>query len=400
MKPRNILAITYWSFENALIQTYTLPYLLQIKEQLNETSKIYLFTLSATKLNSNETVKKQLEDLKTKNIHVLQFRYSKFGWLMLFKFIYILNYLIFFSLFKNINYIHAWCTPGGAIGYLVSILTHTPLVLDSFEPHAETMKESGVWGKNSLRFKLLFLMEKLQLKRAKEVICATEGMIGHSQELYQIKKANYFVKPACVDLNLFDPKKIKHELNLPLNPNHKVCVYAGKFGGIYLEQEVFDFFKTAYDHWHGNFTVILLTNHSDEEIETYCATVKLPVKVILKKFVKHNEVPGYLSLGHFGICPVKPLPSKRFCTPIKTGEYWAMGLPVVITANISTDSEIIEKNNIGYVLKSLDPTEYLNALNKMDELFLQKDLPLKIRKIAEQERNFSISRSIYHTIYA
>lgn len=400
MKPRNILAITYWSFENALIQTYTIPYLLQIKEQLDEKSKIYLFTLSAVQLNSNATIQKQLDDLKQKNIHVLQFSYSKFGWLMLVKFIYIINYLIFFSLFKKISHIHAWCTPGGAIGYFVSILINKPLVLDSFEPHAETMKESGEWREIGLRYKLLFLMEKLQLKRAKEVICAAEGMIEHSENLYHIKKSRYFIKPACVDLNLFDPGKTKNKLSLSLHPNHKVCVYAGKFGGIYLEQEVFDFFKTAYDYWQGNFTVILLTNHSDEEIETYCSKAKFPVKSIFKKFVHHSEVPDYLSLGHFGICPVKPLPSKRFCTPIKAGEYWAMGLPVVITANISTDSEIIEKHNIGYVLRSLNPPEYVNALKKMDDLFQQKDLCLKIRKIAEQERNFTISKSIYHTIYA
>ena len=126
----------------------------------------------------------------------------------------------------------------------------------------------------------------------------------------------------------------------------------------------------------------------------------LPQDTIVKKFVPHHQVPAYLSLGTFGFCPVKPLPSKEFCTPIKNGEYWAMGLPVVITKNISNDSEIIEKNNAGYVLKALTKDEYIIAVKKIESL---KDLPNireTIRLIAIKERNFTLSDLIYKTIYA
>ena len=398
MKTANILVVTYWSFENALIQTYTLPYVFQIKKQLSEKSKIYLFTLSTNSYSTEQHQK--IKVLEAENIFVLRFSYAKFGWLMAVKMAFMVIYLIAFTLFKRIHTVHAWCTPGGAIGYLVSLFTGRKLVLDSFEPHAETMVESGVWKKNSFAFKLLFCLEKLQLGRATEVICAAEGMIKHSQEIYNIKKPRYFVKPACVNLTLFDFNNYPANLKTDLPLKNNVCVYPGKFGGIYLEEEVFDFFKIAHDYWQGDFSVLLLTNHSDDEIKKYCSAVNLPYSVILKKFVSHSEVPAYMRLGHFGICPVKPLPSKRYCTPIKTGEYWAMGLPVVITSNISTDSDIIEKNDIGYVLKYLSTEEYTMALAKIDGLIKKNDIRLKIRQVAVKERNFKSAKEIYKTIYA
>jgi uncharacterized protein YaiI (UPF0178 family) len=77
-----------------------------------------------------------------------------------------------------------------------------------------------------------------------------------------------------------------------------------------------------------------------------------------------------------------------------------MGLPVVITKDISVDSEIIEKNNIGYVLHELNGAEYLNAVKKIGTLIRQKELQQRIRTIARQNRDFKLSELVYKTIYA
>ena len=105
-----------------------------------------------------------------------------------------------------------------------------------------------------------------------------------------------------------------------------------------------------------------------------------------------------MGLAHFGITPFVPVPSKRYGTPIKNGEYWAMGLPIIITKNISDDSEIIEKEDIGYVLKELNNLEYTKACQKINEL-IENDSSLKIRDIAIQYRNFKIADKIYKDIY-
>jgi glycosyltransferase involved in cell wall biosynthesis len=398
LKSKNILVITYWSFDNALIQTYTLPYVKQIKQQLNN-GKIYLFCLSQNSQKSAALLQ-QVDRLKKEGIFLLEFNYVGFGLLMGLKLLYIITYLILFCWIKRINYIHAWCTPGGAIAYPVSIASGKPLILDSFEPHAETMVEGNTWKRSSLAYQLLFKFELLQLKRAKEVICAAPGMENHSKLVYGISKNRYFVKPACVDLELFNVENKSEKLASTLNLKTNVCVYAGKFGGIYLEQEVFDFFKVAFDFWKGDFSVLLLTAQSDEEIKNYCHLSGFPYDSIIKKLVPHTEVPKYMALGTFGFCPVKPLPSKEFCTPIKNGEYWAMGLPVIITKNISGDSALISNNNIGYVIEELTEENYHKAIAKIEALKSETNLSKKIRLIAIKERNFANAELIYKTIYA
>lgn len=399
-KVKNILIITYWGYNSSILQSYTLPYVRIIKKKLSTDSKIFLFTLTPQSNNSDELFLKAKEEFNKEGIQLINFNYSPFGLLMGLKFFYIFCSLIFLVLRKRISYIHAWCTPGGAIGYIVSIFTGKPLVLDSFEPHAQSMVETKTWKKDSLMFKILFKLEKLQLKKARNVICAAEGMIDYSQKVYNVTKPKYYVKPACVDLDLFSKKEKNFSLAPGLSENSRVCVYIGKFGDIYLSQEVFDFFKVASSYWGDKFKVLLLTNHSDEEVNKYCERSGLKRDVIIKLFIEHTQVPAYLSLGDFGICPVKSVPTKEFCTPIKNAEYWAMGLPVVITKNISTDSKLISDNNIGYVLADLNNTAYLNAVKKIDELLIDGGLAKKIRKLAEVHRNYSIAENIYQTIYS
>ena len=398
-KGKNILVITYWSLNNALIHTYTLPYLRQIRTCLEKDAKLFLLTLSPPGTLNSEDNKRFVKGLEEENIVVINFNYYPFGLRMLMTFLFLFPYLILLAIFKNIRAIHAWCTPGGAIAWPISVLSGKPLVLDSFEPHAESMLESGAWKKSGLSFKILFLLERLQLKRAKEVICATEGMIEHSQNLYGIKKTRYFVKPAGVDLELFDPEKYpKQRPEIPLKKN--VCVYAGKFGDLYLENETFDFFKTAYDYWEGDFSVVLLTKHSEEEIKRYCVHSGFPYSHIYQRFVPHEQVPAYMNLAHFGICTIKPIPSKKYGTPIKNGEYWAMGLPILIPAHISVDSAIVQENRIGYVLRNFSIDEYLKAIKEIEFLMKTPRLKQKIRTIAEKKRNFKNSIAIYPAIYA
>ncbi len=398
-RAKNILVITYWGYKSSILQSYALPYIRLIRKNLDPGSKIFLFTLTPYAHNTEKAYRETKEAYRLEGIELVNHDYKPFGLMMALKFFYLLFSLVLLSFKNRISYIHAWCTPGGAVGYIVSVLTGKPLVLDSFEPHAQSMVETGTWKKNSFAFKILYFLEKRQLKRAKTVICAAEGMIAYSKKEYGISKQHYYVKPACVDLQLFSKKPKNFSLVPGIVQESLVCVYIGKFGDIYLSQEVFDFFKVASAYWGPKFKVLLLTNHSDEEVAGFCRQSGLDRGVIIKHFVDHLQVPDYLSLGDFGICPVRPVATKKYCTPIKNAEYWAMGLPVVITKNISTDSQLISENNIGYVLQDLSTVEYMNAVKKIDELLKDKTLGEKIRKIAEKERNYAIARNIYTAIY-
>lgn len=391
----NILVITSWSFNDALIQTYTLPYLNIISNQLSDDSTIFLTTLE----KGNQSI--TTTNSKIKNILINYHPLSIKGLMMWLKLIFKLLKTI---RKEKIDVIHCWCTPAGMIGYILSIITRKPLIIDSFEPHAETMVENGVWKKNAFAYRLLFFFEKRLTKKAKYLIATTEGMKQYAKKKYDFQGKNIFVKPACVDLNLFSEGNLKNTTLLEeLKLQDKiVCVYAGKFGGIYLEKEIFDFLKVTENYWGDRFRVLILSSHSKEEINGYGLGSDINSSTIIHQFVSHKEIPNYIGLGDFGITPVKPIPTKRYCTPIKNGEYWALGLPVVITKDISDDSDIIKKYKIGSVLEELNDDAYLKAIKEIDELLknnTRMELYNKIRPIAEKYRNFSIAEKVYKEIY-
>ena len=312
--------------------------------------------------------------------------------------------ILIILIFKNISTVHAWCSPGGAIGLILATLARKRLVLDSFEPHAEVMAETETWRYQALQFRILFKFEEWMAKKSDVQICCTESMKTYVLQKFDVKLSNPFTKPACVRLDEFSwgnkkrPDLLK-ELGLCSNI---VCVYAGKFGGLYLESEVFSFFKVAYEEMGEQFRVLLLTNDSDDRIRQWSKDAGLPEHVVIKKFVPHHLVADYIGIGDFAIAPYRPVPSRNYGAPIKISEYWALGLPVVITSNIADDSFIIENYQLGSVLKNLDVESYRKSIFQIIDMLKSrssKELYDMIRPFAENYRNFQVAEAVYQKVY-
>jgi glycosyltransferase involved in cell wall biosynthesis len=391
----NILIVTYWAFDDALVQTYTIPYLRIIKKILPANSIIYLVT--------QEPNLEKLDQLNTHSdpdFQLLPMVYTPFGGRAILKLKKMVSFLTKFIDQNNIKTIHAWCTPAGAIAYLLHKKTKVRLVIDSFEPHAESMVENGTWESNSMAFKILWKLEKKQARSASHLIGLTNGMRQYCLEKYGVTPRQFHVKPACVDSLLYG-KSVHQDIrqSLGINKEDTVCVYAGKIGGIYYEDEVFLFWKACIQVIP-NFKVLFLTNFTPEETELMCAKHGLDPKIIIQKFVPHNEIPELLAQADFALNPVKPVPSKKYCTSIKDGEYWSSGLPVVITPNISEDSDIIEQNKIGVILKSTEYEDLLNSAKEIKSLLLKPELSDKIKEMANHYRSFEIANKVYAKIYS
>lgn len=405
MTAKNILVLTYFSYKDALIQTYTLPYLRIIREYLPAGSKIFLVTLEKPHLRATAEELTQIrEQLKQEDVHLIDFSYSRFGFKAVIKWALFIARLAVLCFTEKIAFIHSWCMTAGTAGYVLSKITRLPLIIDSYEPHADSMVENGTWRANSLAFKILLLFEKLESRHADVVIGTTRGMKEYAMKRYKADLPRFYVKPACVDLNIFSVEEAKDtDLCRQYNLQNKiVCVYAGKVGGIYLEREIFDFFKAGSDYWGDKFRVLLLTDTSEAKVCELALNSGLDPQVIVSKFVEHKDVPRHLTLGDFAINPVKPVPTKKYCTSIKDGEYWAMGLPIVIPPNISDDSEIIEEHGIGSIIQEFNTDGYLKVVKEIDEMLKKHSrqvLSNRIRAVAVKYRSFSDAKKIYREIY-
>ncbi|MCH2023545.1 MAG: glycosyltransferase [Saprospiraceae bacterium] len=403
---KKVLILTYWGYKETLISNFTIPYI-QSLHQVNPKMNMFLFTLNKKHQSMSSTdienANKKLSKFKTQ---LLAFNYSRFGIKAILKMVFLIWKLIRIIKKEKITHIHAFCSPAGAIGYLLKLFSNVILVLDSYEPHAESMVESGQWKPNGLAFKLLFFLEKQQTKKADFVISLTEEMYQYAKKKYGIQIQNFYIKPSCIDVNKFkNPDYIKNAayINKLKLKNKIIGLYAGKFGGLYLEDEIFDIIKVAYNKWKDTFHMIILGGIDEKYLNKKAAERGIPGNVITKEFVSAEELAYYMGLADFALTPVKPTPSKRYCSPIKNGEYWVLGLPVIITKGISDDSDIIKSKNIGYVLKDLTEKEYNNALNWLDT-FIKKENILELKKgITEfgiYNRSMERAESVYKKIYS
>lgn len=397
------LVITTWPFNDGLILSYVLPYVRMMQRNMPPGSEIHIVSQEKN-MQSLETPQVQalLEELAQKNIFLQPEMYAKLGWRKYFKLpMEIIKYTAFiFS--RKITVIHTHAMGAGMLGTILSWLTGRKLVADSFEPLAESMIESETWKRGSLPFKVMLFFEKKLAQTASYHIACTPAMKEYAKRTYNVSLDGMHWKPACVNLDLFrydaaQASMLRSEMGFD---NKIVAIYVGKFGSQYLDREIFDLFKCCYERWGDRFRVLVLSSHTDAELATYCAASAFPFELITKKFVPHGEVPRYMMAADFALTPVKPIPSKRYCTPMKDGEYWSIGLPVIITENISDDSDIIEQENIGAVLRQYDKNGYMEVVDKIGELLKEGPaLRERIVACAEKYRSYRIAEKVYADIY-
>jgi len=394
MKRERILFVTQWEYGDGLIQS-TLSYIKIIRR----ISGAYCYLVTTNKKNDRINV------MKKGGVIVLELPVNgKFLFLTWFFNIVALRKIV---RRKGIGTVHGWCTPACAVALVFKLLNkRIRYIVDSYEPHAETMVETGTWQKGSMKFRVLFFLERLETRKADCFVFSAPGMENYILEKYKTKVSNYFVKPTCADLQRFSESAIKDQkLMNELNLRGKiVCVYAGKFGGLYQEGEVFDFIKKCEEYWgKDRFKFLLLSSATDDYINKMLVAKGIDAETVVKQFVPHSEIHKYIGLADFAISPCKPVPSRKYCSLIKNAEYWSLGLPIVIPPGISIDSDIIRENKIGAVVEKPDIKNYAIAIEQINEILqsgTRQEIYKKIRPFAVKYRNMQIAEDVYSTIYA
>ncbi len=85
----------------------------------------------------------------------------------------------------------------------------------------------------------------------------------------------------------------------------------------------------------------------------------------------------------------------KFVSPIKNGEYWACGLPSVISEGIGDDSEIIKNSGCGIVLRNGEVPK--NGYKELMKLIASSDKD-QVVELARNFRSFSNSQVAYRQL--
>jgi hypothetical protein len=373
-----ILYINGWSFNNSLTIASTLPSLnVLIKSEIIH--KIYVLTPETEKLkvlNSHH---------KIEHIPILVNKKSIFSY-------FINEFILIYEIYKIVKnkkidkIIARGATSGGRASIINSILK-VPYIVESFEPHSEYMLDSKVWKTYYLRYITQRLWEH-KIKKTAEALITVSINYANQLKSEGVEIKRIYHTPCTVNItefskNINDRNLIRKKFGI--NDKDITGIYLGKFDDIYfsLKDSIFIFIQAFKNI--SNFHLILLTNTSHEDIFNafiYAGYERFLDKVHIMN-VAHNEVPQYLSASDFAYSLVKTGKSKKYCSPLKNGEYWANGLPIVIPEEIGDDSAIIINTKLGVIIKKEDNYSYiprlLDILNNSEHKILCVSLAFKYR---------------------
>jgi glycosyltransferase involved in cell wall biosynthesis len=394
-----VLFLSYWGITDPLTVATVFPHL-SILSQMQEIRKIILVTIER-KAELKEELSYIPSDKEKIEFHPLFSRSSQ---------AVLLNKIDDFVRFPrvltvlvekySVKAIIARGAPAGALAYLVWRKLHIPFLVESFEPHADYMLESGVWRWYDPRF----IAEKYWESKQKQTAVGLMPVADNYRRKLikeKVSAARIVTVPCSVDMNNFqfseqERQVMRQQLNIPSDAI--VGIYVGKFGGMYYEEEAFMLFQQSSIFFGQSFRLIILTPAPKEQVYSYLAKVSFDVKRVVVATVLPSEVPAYLAAADFAYATYKKGNAKQFLSPIKVGEYWSVGLPVLLTDGVGDDSKIICQQGGGAVFDVAEPATVSAAFTQIAKILRSPSSRVEIRELARRYRTIDHARLAYEQL--
>ena len=281
-------------------------------------------------------------------------------------------------------------------------LTRLPFLVESFEPHADYMLEGNTWKNSQFEYKFQRWIEGKAATFASVVMPVSYSYADHLARA-GVPEDRIVVMPCCVDNDKFKFNPISRMTireHLRISEDITVGIYVGKFGDLYWNHEAYHVFKQCNDFFGGKFFLIILSQQDANNILEKLRAVEFPSNRAFVASVSHELVPEYLSASDFSFSLARFSPSRRFLSPIKNGEYWANGLPILLSRSVADDETLIIENNAGAVF-DLNEASIDLSLRTIQQLIRcgRDELAKKISAIAAQRRSFEIIENGYKKIF-
>jgi hypothetical protein len=387
-----ILFLSYWGANEGLSQATVLPHVLILANRPDVEQVVYV---SIERKPANHYQVPEHPAVQHVPLRANRFRFRLLN--KLFETLWFGRKLTALAKQERISLVVCRSSLAGNWGLTILRKTGIPFAVESFEPHAEYMRELGIWKKYGLSYRFQTRSENKQKQRTFRLFPVSE----HYRQVLtreSLPAEKIITLPCAVDADAFayrpeERETIRHLLGIL--PSDCVGIYVGKFGGIYLElTEAMQWFKESFDALP-DLHILLLTPDDPERIQQTWEASGLPAGRLHIRFVSHQEVPGWLSVADFAFSLIKSTPMRLYCSAIKHGEYWANGLPVLMPDGIGDDSELNEREKGGITLKNNSIKEALGELLPMIE---DHECRKRIPEIAKDHRSFQLTRMAYDNL--
>lgn len=384
---KNLLYISNWPFKEGLTQATVLPHLSILKQ--GSWDRVFYSSLEMTDQEPafNGPVIKHIPFYMREHPVRLWDRFLRWK-----RYTRVLRSLI------EQEDISCLLARGAAAGIIAARLGHAyrlPFYVESFEPHAAYMLHAGVWKSFDPRY--------IVQQRGEQLIKKTASGLMPVSNYYRtalikegIDEKKIQVVPCAVPVEKFafqqaGRDRIREELSIPAGSF--VGIYVGKLGGLYYDREALNLWAKCFRIWP-DFQLIWLTPQSRQELDSLISNNHdLPSGRLHIRSVPHEQVPGYLSAADFAFSLHRSTTVSPYFSPIKDGEYWANGLPIVISEGVGDDADIIQEQQCGLVLPADWPARNIDEILKSGRRQLVRKN--SIQAIATHNRSFLVTKKAY-----
>lgn len=367
---KHIAILVYYSLKDPLCEGLMLSYLKALKDNY---TVFHLITYEQKKyeLSLDEIRELKIQLLNEFNIVWYPMRYTTGRFFLIKKATSALSGI---NLIRKINQknplklICGMATLAGTFAFMASRLLKIKYCQFTYEPHSLIMMESGKMSATSIRFKIARYFESKIGLQSEYVACTTRHMVDDLRKLGA--RGKLYRIPTSVDeeVNRFSESaraRIRKELGLTSEP---LLIYPGKFGGMYRQRETISLLSEwlkLYPTGH----VLIITDFDLKQIQAWFREIGTDEhKVHIRGTVPLKLIPEYLSASDLGLIAYENFDSRKYCSPVKTGEFLMCGIPYLVQVGTSEDDEIAEKYGVGAVMPTFDASGLLSCKPQMDQL--------------------------------
>jgi glycosyltransferase involved in cell wall biosynthesis len=293
--------------------------------------------------------------------------------------------------------VHGRTFIGGILGLAIAVVLRVRFLYHNEGFYPDEQVDGGVWREGSLPHRVARWIEEKLYSRAAGIAAMSFRARAQIEAMpaVQARGTPVIVVPSCVDLDLFRLGSTRNETprDGPLR-----LVYVGSIGHRYIFDKVAAFVAVAAQKARG-VHLRVLTPVDPSVVEAYLRAAGVPQGAWSIDRVPHARIPGELSAQHAGLFFLTRGISEHGCSPTKIGEYWAMGIPVITTPNVSDTDEIVRREGVGVVVGGHDPQQYEAALAQLETVLSQPGLARRCRLAAEGHYSLRAACDRQTTLY-
>lgn len=397
---KNVLYLSYDGLTDPIGQSQILPYFVGFAREYN------MFIVSFEKKVQFQANKAYIENIcKQNHITWIPLSYTKKPPILSTIYdIFKLNKAIKKLLKTNkIELIHCRSYITSLIGLEFKQKKNVRFVFDMRGFWADERVDGNIWNLNNPIYKTVYnyfkKKEKAFIIESDSIISLTEKAKSEILKLHPaISAEKITVIPCATDFSKLNPEiivsasKIREKLNI--SNQSFVLTYLGSLGTWYLLNEMMAFFKLLLSKYP-DAIFLFISPEPFEQITNVAAKYNVDKKSIRHCFVRHDELPPFLSITDLGIMFIKPSYSKMSSSPTKFAEFLAMDIPVLCN-DIGDLAKHTNQIPHCYCISAFSKEIFENTINKLN---LKQNYNSAIRNKAKEIYDLNLAVYSYLKVY-